>query len=319
MNDVAANQTSDREIVVSRVIDASRELVWSAWRDPESITHWWGPRGFSTTTEKMDFRPGGQWVFVMHGPDGKDYPNTVTYVEVEEPERLIYKHSGNDAAHQVKFDAVVTFERRGSKTELTLRLVFDTVAARNVEVERGALEGGRQTLQRLEERTAMAPGSNAFVISRSFDAPRDLIWKVWTEREHLKHWWGPKGFKVRACDVDLRPGGTFHYCLETPQGEEMWGKFLFREIAAPERLIFLTSFSDPQQGLQRHPMNPGWPLQILSVVTFEEAAGKTTITVHWLPYEATEAEREVFEAGRPSMQAGWTGTCDQLENYLASL
>jgi uncharacterized protein YndB with AHSA1/START domain len=155
-----------------------------------------------------------------------------------------------------------------------------------------------------------------FEITRVFDAPRDKVWKAWTEPERLKQWWGPSGFKVHTCKVDLRPGGTFLYGMKGPDGNDVWGKFVYREIKAPERLVFIVSFSDPQGGVTRHPMSPGWPAYILSTVAFSEKGGKTTVTVSWIPHEATEAERKTFDEGRASMNQGWGGTMDQLTAYL---
>jgi uncharacterized protein YndB with AHSA1/START domain len=158
-----------------------------------------------------------------------------------------------------------------------------------------------------------------FVLSRTFDAPRELVWRAHTECKHLAHWWGPKGFTVRSCKIDLRPGGIFHYRLTSPEGDDLWGKFVFREIVAPERLVYIVSFSDELGGMARHPMAPEWPLQILSKVTFVEENGKTTLTVRWEPHAATEEERRAFEEGRSSMHEGWTGTLDHLDEHLATL
>ena len=155
-----------------------------------------------------------------------------------------------------------------------------------------------------------------FEISRLYDAPRDRVWQAWTEPERLRQWWGPRGFKVHTCKVDLRPGGTFLYGMKAPDGSDMWGKFVYREIKAPERLVFVVSFSDPQAGVTRHPGTENWPQYILSTVTFAQQGGKTKVTVQWTPHEATELERRTFEEGRPSMQQGWTGTLDQLSAYL---
>jgi uncharacterized protein YndB with AHSA1/START domain len=96
----------------------------------------------------------------------------------------------------------------------------------------------------------------------------------------------------------------------------MWGRFIYREIVPNERLVYINSFSDPAGGIGRHPLAPDWPLQLLSTVTFAEKDGKTTVTIRWIPHEATEKERETFEKGKDSMQAGWSGTLDQLETYL---
>lgn len=156
-----------------------------------------------------------------------------------------------------------------------------------------------------------------FVISRSFDAPRELMFRVWTDPEHMQHWWGPKGFTVVYHKMDLRPGGSYHYCLRAPDGQHMWGKFVYRAVVKPERIVFVNSFSDEKGGITKHPMSPTWPLEMLSTITFTEQAGRTTVTVRWLPLNATEEERQTFETGFDSMQQGWTGTLDQLTAYLA--
>ena len=140
--------TSDREIVTTRVFDAPRELVFKAWLDPEHIPQWWGPNGFTTTTHEMDARPGGVWRFVMHGPDGVDYDNKIVYLEIVEPERLVYMHGDEVEADQ--FQTTVTFEEQTGKTRLTMRALFPSAAQRDYVVrEFGAVEGGQQTLDRL--------------------------------------------------------------------------------------------------------------------------------------------------------------------------
>ena len=160
--------------------------------------------------------------------------------------------------------------------------------------------------------------ASEFVMSRVFDAPRDLLWDCFTDPERMKQWWGPKGFTVIASKMDLRPGGTYLYGMKAPNGSDMWGKFVYREIVPKERLVFINSFSNENGGVTRHPGHEKWPLQMLSTFTFEDApGGKTKFTVRWQPYNATSAERQTFEAGRDSMRQGWSGTMDQLATYLA--
>jgi len=155
-----------------------------------------------------------------------------------------------------------------------------------------------------------------FVISRAFDAPRDLVWKAFTEADQMKQWWGPKGAVILYCKLDLRPGGTFHYRMRFA-GQEMWGKMVYREIDPPKRIHFVNSFSDEQGGVTRHPLAPTWPIQMLTTITFDEQGGRTTFTVRWIPLDPTDEERKTFEAGFGSMQNGWNGTFDQLAAYLA--
>ena len=156
-----------------------------------------------------------------------------------------------------------------------------------------------------------------FVIERAFDAPREAVWQAWTQADRLREWWGPKGFTVSYCKVKLRQGGGMHYCLKAPNGTDMWGKFVYQEIVKPEKLVFISSFSDEKQGITRHPMSPEWPREMLTTVTFEEHEGRTTVTIAWSPHAATEDERRTFDESRASMQQGWTGTLDQLTDHLA--
>ena len=136
-----------REIVASRVFDASRELVWKAWSDPKRIVQWWGPKGFTTTTQEMDFRPGGTWRFVMHGPDGTDYQNKIVYREIVKPERIAYSHVSGPA-----FESTVTFTAEGDKTRVEVRMVFESAELREkVARDFGAVEGLHQHLERLGE------------------------------------------------------------------------------------------------------------------------------------------------------------------------
>ena len=142
-----AGDTSDREIVATRVFDAPRALVFKAWTDPKHLAHWWGPNGFSITTYEMEFKPGGVWRFVMHGPDGRDYQNENVYVEIVEPERLVYRH-----VPEPRHETTVTFAEDVGKTRLTARMVFETAALRDKTIKAvGAVEGLKQTLARLGE------------------------------------------------------------------------------------------------------------------------------------------------------------------------
>ncbi|MBI1202335.1 MAG: SRPBCC domain-containing protein [Rhodopseudomonas sp.] len=161
--------------------------------------------------------------------------------------------------------------------------------------------------------------SNDFVISRVFDAPRNLMWQCFSDVKRMQ-WWGPRGVSIVKATMDFRVGGTYHYGMQTADGQLMWGRQIYREIAPQDRIVFINSFSDEAGGLSRHPLAPNWPLQLLTVFTFEDApGGKTKLTVRWTPYEATEQEQVVFDAGHASMTGGWSGTFERLEAYLASL
>jgi uncharacterized protein YndB with AHSA1/START domain len=140
----------DREIAAVRVFDAPRELVWKVWTDPEHVGKWWGPNGFTTTTHSMEVKPGGVWRFVMHGPDGRDYENKITYIEVLKPERLVYKHGGDKEVEPVNFQVTVSFREQSGRTRVDMRMVFPSAKARDHVIETyGAFEGLKQHLGRL--------------------------------------------------------------------------------------------------------------------------------------------------------------------------
>ena len=157
------------------------------------------------------------------------------------------------------------------------------------------------------------------VVTRVFDAPRELVWKALTEPERLERWWGPKGFTSRVHKLDLRPGGTFLYSQRAPDGREMWGKWVYREIVAPEHLVVVSSFTDEKGNPARNPFDPNWPLEMLTESTFTEHQGRTTITIRMMPINATDAERKTFEGGRNSMEQGFASTFEKLDQYLATL
>lgn len=143
---------SDRELVMNRLLDAPRELVFKVWTDPEHVVQWWGPNGFTNTNHEMNVRKDGVWRFTMHGPDGVDYKNKIVFLEVIEPELLVYRHSDDEEPELIHFHVTVTFEQQGNKTNLTMRTVFDSKEElEKVARENGAVEGAQQHFSRLED------------------------------------------------------------------------------------------------------------------------------------------------------------------------
>jgi len=152
MKETNHNDTiADREVVITRVLDAPRELVFKVWTDPDHLINWFGPNGFTNTFHEVDIKPGGIWRFTMQGPDGMNFPNLIRFSEVIIPERLAYEHGSGEENDPNKFEVVVTFESEGNKTRLTMRSIFSSAAARDYVVkEHHAIEGGNQTLDKLE-------------------------------------------------------------------------------------------------------------------------------------------------------------------------
>jgi uncharacterized protein YndB with AHSA1/START domain len=155
-----------------------------------------------------------------------------------------------------------------------------------------------------------------FTIARVFAAPRALVYQALTEVDRLAQWWGPKGFTMVRATLDLRPGGRYHYLMRSPDGHEMWGRFSYVEVVPPSRLVFTNAFSDAAGNAVRAPFSPTWPLEVLNVLTLEEQDGKTTVTMRGAPHQATAEEIRTFDGHRPSMQQGFGGTFDQLDEYL---
>jgi uncharacterized protein YndB with AHSA1/START domain len=147
----------DREVFVSRVLSAPRELVWKAMTSSKHVVNWWGPRGFTTTIEKMDFRVGGVWKHIMHGPDGANYPNKSVFKEIVKPEKIVYSHAGGkQGGRGASFVSTWTFEEAGkNKTKVSIRHIFGSVERRDLVVKQyNVIEGGKQTLERFGEYVA---------------------------------------------------------------------------------------------------------------------------------------------------------------------
>ncbi|HMV18393.1 MAG TPA: SRPBCC domain-containing protein [Rhodocyclaceae bacterium] len=167
--------------------------------------------------------------------------------------------------------------------------------------------------------TAPLTGDSAeFHIERLIDAPREQVWQAHTQAEHLARWWGPKGLGLRVLSLDLRPGGRFHYAMVAPDGSETYGRFVYREILAPARLVWINSFADAAGEAVRHPMAPDWPLHMRVQVDLSEADGRTRLVLRSRTLDASAAECATFEAGFDSMRGGFGGTYDQLDAHLAT-
>ena len=307
--------TAPRAIAATRVFDAPRDLVWRMWTEPDQVAQWWGPDGFTTSIDTMKVRPGGEWTFVMHGPDGRDYPNEIVYLEVVRPERLVYDHGPAP-----RFRTTVTFADLGKKTRLTMRGVFATAALRNkVAKEFGAVEGMQQTLGRLAEVLAnRAPSPNLpreISLTRVFNAPRARVWKAWTDPHEVAKWWGPKGFTAPGIRIDLRVGGAYRLGMRGVGMDgvkrDNWNVGEYREIVPERKLVASMRFADAEG----HPVPashyglPGdWPEEVLLTVTLEDLpGGKTKMTLR--------------QDGIPEIVAGMTGLGwnESLDKLAASL
>jgi uncharacterized protein YndB with AHSA1/START domain len=167
--------------------------------------------------------------------------------------------------------------------------------------------------------SARHQSDRSFVMTRTFDAPRALVFKLWSDSEHMKRWWGPKGSAIGVFKMDFRPGGTLLYSLRLPEGGETWGKFVYREILPPDRLVFVHSFSDETGKTSRAPFSPTWPLEIETTVSLSEQFAKTNQALLARPINATDEEWSTFESSFDLVRKGFSGSFDQLTEYLAKV
>jgi uncharacterized protein YndB with AHSA1/START domain len=320
----ALENATDREILVTRVFTAPRAKVWAAWVDPWQITQWWGPKGFTITMSEMDPRPGGRWCLVMHGPDGTRYPNDCVYTEVIPQQRLAYRLSGGkEGAPLAHFETIATFEDEADGTRVTIRTVFDSPETRDRNVrEYNSIEGAQQMFQRLQThlvlsqspiRTPSDKAGHGLCITRTFNAPRELVWRAWTDPEMAKNWSGPKQFPARHVELGKKPGDRWRICLRgCPPGTltpvDLWQGGVLREIVPPERLVYTYAWDRRSDvGLPED----GDPHETLITVLFQEQDGKTTMHFHQTPF-ATAAERD-------GHNGGWSSSFERLADLVHSL
>jgi len=311
--------SESNELKIIRIYDAPLKTVWDAWTDLEQVAQWWGPRGFTITTQSKELKTGGHWNYTMHGPDGTDYPNKTVYLEVEEYKRLVYDHGANDDQPAL-FRVTVEFKETGNKTRMDMTMTLPSSEAM-VQVRKIIKDAdGNSTWDRLAEYLEKgSTGKEAFVINRSFDVDVDTMFSAWTDPEQLVKWSGPVGAQMEYINVDIRTGGKAFYRM--PFGDNvMYGNVYYVEVKRPERLVYEQEFADEEGRPSRHPLSPTWPQRMLTTVLFtEEGKGRTRVTLHWeVSGEWTQEEMETFIKGKSGMSRGWGGSFDKLEEYLGS-
>ncbi len=300
----------NHEITITRLIDAPRERVFDAWTNPDALNEWWGPQGFTTSTTSAAIRPGGVWQFVMHSPDGTDYPNRITFEEIARPERITYFH-GEDEGKPRDFHTTVSFDDVAGRTRLTMRSVFATAEMRRQALEEyGALQGGHSTIDSLSE---FVGEDNPLVITRIFDAPLPRVWQAWTDPEVIKKWWGPEHFTSPVARLDFRVGGKYLFAMRDSEGKDYWSTGTYREIVPMERIVYTDSFADAEGNVispTQYGMSEAFPAELMATLTFEDLGGRTrmTITIAGMPRD------EMFEYARMGMST----SLDKMAKLLAS-
>jgi uncharacterized protein YndB with AHSA1/START domain len=317
MTTTATNKPN--ELYIRRRYDAPLAMVWEAWTNAQSAAHWWGPRGFTITTKSKDFRTGGSWIYTMHGPDGVDYPNHTKFLEVQKHVRMVYDHGGNEDQPPM-FRVTACFAQIAEQTELDMTMAFANAEAAVQARKFIKMAGGDATWDRLAEYLAQQKdGKEVFVINRSFAAPIDRMYKVWTDPLHLAKWLAPNG-SMEFLRAKIHPGGsTFSVMRHGPESPAMYGRANYLELSSPNRIVYTQQFCDEQENVVRHPMSPTWPETKLTTVTFTaEGDSQTRVTLVWEPFgQVSNEEMTTFCNARAGMTMGWTGSLDGLEAYLA--
>jgi len=292
----STENTADREIVISRVFDAPRELVWEAMANPEHVVNWWGPRGFTITMEKMEVREGGEWKYVMHGPDGAAYANHNIFTEVVKPERMVFLKAGERIGGGTKVSAVSTWsfdvvEER--KTRVTLRMVFESAEFRDKVVkEYNAVQGGNETLARLGD--FLEPDS--VIVERHFNAPIDVVWRAITEPEQMRQWYFPS---IQAFRPEVGFEAKVYVEHEGDKIEHVWK---VTEVVPGKKIAYHWNYTENQGN-----STVSWEL-------FDE--GKTTrlrlVHTGLLSFQPEKKPRYA----RKNFFGGWTFFAGRLKGYV---
>lgn len=306
----AAGESADREIVLTRVFDAPRELVWKAWIEPGQLMRWWAPEGCTTPSCEVDLRTGGRFHYCMRMPDGKDIWGIGVYREIVELERIVYAdsfadengnpvsptHYGMSSDYPAETLVTVTFVEQGEKTRITLQHSFPEAVKERKECEQGWI----QMLDRLAENLPKKPAFE-LKFERVINAPRARVFEAWTKPEHLTQWFAPEPFKLIIHAMDFRPGGRFSMAMRGPDGNDFPFTGTYREIVAPEKLVWTGEFSS------------GPVDQMTTVITFEALGEKTKLHARQTFHVMTP----IIEQATKGANEGWNMTLDQLEKYVA--
>jgi uncharacterized protein YndB with AHSA1/START domain len=308
-----------QELLLSRIYGAPRSLVFKAWTDAKHVARWWSPRGFTNPVCELDVRPGGLIRIDMRAPNGTIYPMKGVFHEIVEPERLVFTGTAMEDEHgkpQLEILNTVTFEDFNDLTKLTFHAVLVTkdfkmtpqVAAALAGMEQGWSESLYRLGDELDNSLKTSAAEREIVISRVFDAPREVVWDAWTDPKQVVKWWGPRGFTTTIHEMDVRPGGAWRHTMHGPDGANYPNKSVFLEVVRPERIVF--SHGGGKEG------GPG--ANFHSTWTFEVEGDQTKVTIRMV-FDSTQARDMVIkefgaiEGGKQTLQR----LGEHLRNFVA--
>lgn len=292
--------TTNPELRMSRVFDAPKSLVFEAWSKAEHLSRWFTPAPLTTPSCEVDLRPGGVFRLVMRMPDGVEHPMDARFTEVVADERIAFKAKIHG---DLEVQTTVTFAEHDGKTTLRVHQVY----SRESDATRGAHAGWTQTLDQLAAHVRSRAATTwaldrEIVLARVFDAPRDLVFRAWTERGNIDKWFGPKGFTCVTHEMDVQVGGKWRFDLIAPNGHKFDNRIVFLDIASPERLVF-DHGSDKDD-------DPG---KFRVTVTFDaQGDGKTVVTLRQLHPSKQQRDATI---GFGAVELGYQ-TLDKLAEHL---
>ena len=313
MDKLEAYLKHPNRLVIERGYEAPPELIWAALTDPAQMKQWY--------FDLPDFKAEVGYQFQFDGgPPEKSYLHLCEVKEAAPNKRLAYswRYDGYPGDSLVRFEIIS--EGTTTKVRLTHIGLESFAAANNPDFDSKNFQLGWTEILSTSL-TAYVERQPKLTLTRSLDAPRDLVFKVWTQPDHLANWWGPAGMELRVLKFDLRPGGIFHYSMIPKNGPEMYGRMAYREIVEPERLVWVNSFADAEGNVAQSSYFPNneFPLEIHNVLTLTEENGKTTLTLLGSPINASEVQVQFYKSMFSSMEKGFEGTFDKLSDHLQSL
>lgn len=285
-NKLEISLPSDTEILMTRSFKAPAALVFAAYTKPEHIRHWWHA-GFGEMTEcNVDLRVGGRWRYAMNTPDGQPVGFSGEFLEIAPPDRLVFTEAF-DPFPDSPATVTITFTEQSGFTRVQTRVQHLNKADRDAHLQSGMEVGVARAYdlmqQRLNEMAAEAIiEGRDIVITRLFDAPRELVFDAFTNPVHLAQWWGPRGFTIASHRMDFRAGGSWQFTMHGPDGTDYPNFMRYTEVARPERLVYA------------HGTGPDAPPLFHGRITFTEENGRTRVTMR-TTFESEEVLREIVE------------------------
>jgi uncharacterized protein YndB with AHSA1/START domain len=247
-----------REVTLTRVYDAPRDVVFKAWTDPDEIAKWWGPEGYGASSAQIDAQPGGEFVIVMQG----------VFDEYVAPERLVMRSSVTtpDGTLLLKSINTITFAAIGERTELTVVASAEAYAPQAEMMLAGMKSGWNQSLQCLDD-ALQGVVDRQIVVSRLVPTTPERLFELFTDQKHLSEWWGPDGFTLTTDEAKFEPGGKWRFTMHGPDGTDYANLITYEEISPPDRLVLWHSAPGSDDS------------QFRTTVTFDEFMGQTALTL----------------------------------------